>query len=124
MFLLSQYPPVTAPPCQPPLGKGAVLIITTNPDLSDKKQTSSAKALFSCFCRACSFINLFLKLMCFLQPIFYFSVSVFISPFSTKKVMSPSVSVLKICVPLSLRVSTTDSLGWAYMLFSPTDIAA
>ena len=47
----------------------------TNPNLSLKKQTSFALALFSCFCRACLFyfylINPPLKLLCFLQPLFY-----------------------------------------------------
>ena len=41
----------------------------TNPDLSLKKQTCLAKAIFSCFCRACLFyfplINPPLKLLCF-----------------------------------------------------------
>ena len=65
---------------QPPLHKGASLcanqFTTTNPDLSLKKQTSSAKALFSCFCRTCLFyfrlINPPLKLLCFFTAPFLF----------------------------------------------------
>ena len=88
----SDYPSVCFADSSPDKGSRsiAIAIPSTNPDLSLKKQTCLAKAIFSCFCRACLFyfplINPPLKLLCFFTvPLLFDYKQVFIGCANCRK---------------------------------------
>ena len=99
----------------------------TNPDLSLKKKTSSAKALFSCFCQACLFyfclINPPLQLLCFFTApysiYFDYILSATKSPISEQVTfLQPSCIISPVRKPPSSTLFTASSIASASFAIS------